>query len=75
MDHVKYYDCYGNFILVKILKEGLTSSDLFVHCIKKGLMIRDCSDFAGLDETFVRFCFMSHEKNVALMDAFREVLS
>ncbi|MCI5952326.1 MAG: aminotransferase class I/II-fold pyridoxal phosphate-dependent enzyme [Anaerostipes sp.] len=75
MDHVRYYDSYGNFILVKILKEGLTSSDLFVHCIKKGLMIRDCSDFAGLDETFVRFCFMSHEKNVALMDAFREVLS
>lgn len=75
MKNVRYYDSYGNFILVKILKPGVSSYDLFVHCIKKGLMIRDCSDFAGLDETFVRFCFMSHEKNVALMDAFSQMLS
>ncbi|MEE1313846.1 MAG: histidinol-phosphate transaminase [Lachnospiraceae bacterium] len=75
MRHVKYYDSYGNFLLVKLLKEGITSYDVFVHCIKKGLMIRDCSDFAGLDETFIRFCFMSHEKNVELMDALKEFLS
>jgi threonine-phosphate decarboxylase len=74
MPNVKYYDSYGNFILVKILKEGLTSYDVFVHCIKKGLMIRDCSDFPGLDDSYIRFCFMEHEKNVELMEALKEFL-
>jgi threonine-phosphate decarboxylase len=72
--NVKYYDSYGNFILVKISKKGITAYDVFVHCIKKGLMIRDCSDFPGLDEHFIRFCFMEHEKNVELMEALKEIL-
>lgn len=72
---VKYYDSYSNFILVKILNENITSYDVFVHCIKKGLMIRDCADFAGLDEHYIRFCFMSHEKNKQLMEALKELLA
>ncbi len=75
MKQAKAYDSYGNFILVKILKEGVTSYDLFEACIKKGFMIRDCSDFAGLGDSFVRFCFMEHEKNAALMDVFEEMLA
>ena len=71
---VKYYDSYGNFILVRILKEGISSYDVFEHCIKKGLMIRDCSDFPGLDDHYIRFCFMSHEKNMELIAAFKEIL-
>ena len=75
MPEVTYFDCYGNYILVRIEKEGITSYDAFVHCIKKGLMIRDCSDFVGLDETYIRFCFMNHDKNVALMEALKELLA
>lgn len=75
MKYAKYYDSHGNFILVKILKESVTAYDVFVHCIKKGLMIRDCSDFAGLDDHFIRFCFMSHEDNKRLMDALKEILA
>ncbi|MDO4942176.1 MAG: histidinol-phosphate transaminase [Lachnospiraceae bacterium] len=72
---VKYFDSYGNFILVKILKEEISSYDVFVHCIKKGLMIRDCSDFPGLDDHYIRFCFMNHQKNVELAEALKEILS
>lgn len=35
-DSVKVYKTHANFILVRILKEGVTSYDVFVHCIKKG---------------------------------------
>ena len=69
------YKPYANFILVRILKKGVTSCDVFVHAIKKGLMLRDCSSFPGLeDETFFRFCFMMPEKNDALLDCLREIL-
>lgn len=73
-DSVTVYQPYGNFMLVKILKENVTSQDLFDHCIKKGLMIRDCSTFPFLDNRFIRFCFMKPEENQRLLDAFREIL-
>jgi threonine-phosphate decarboxylase len=73
--NVKVYKPYANFILVRILKEGVTSYDIFVHAIKRGLMLRDCSTFPGLeDETFFRFCFMMPEKNTELLDCLREIL-
>ena len=55
-DSVTVYEASANFILMKIRKPGVTSQDLFDHCIRKGLMIRDCSTFPFLDDHFVRFC-------------------
>lgn len=73
-DSVKVYQPTANFLLVKILREDVTSQDLFDHCIRKGLMIRDCSTFPFLDNHYIRFCIMNPEQNNRLLEAFREVL-
>ena len=73
-DSVKPYRPTANFMLVKLLKEGVDADRLFDHCIRKGLMIRNCSTFPFLNNRFIRFCFMSPDQNDRLMDAFREVL-
>lgn len=73
--NIKVYKPYANFILVRILKKGVTSYDVFAHAIKQGLMLRDCSTFPGLeDETFFRFCFMTPEKNTELLECIKELL-
>jgi threonine-phosphate decarboxylase len=72
--NVKYYSPTANFILVKILKEEVTSMDLFEAAIREGLMIRDCSTFPFLNNKFIRFCFMTPEKNDALLNILLEVL-
>ena len=71
--HVKVYPSCSNFLLVKILREDVTSESVFEHCIRKGLMIRDCSTFPFLDNSFIRFCVMSPEKNDDLMEALKEL--
>ncbi len=72
--NVKYYPPTANFILVKILKEEVTSMDLFEAAIRKGLMIRDCSTFPFLNNKFIRFCFMTPETNDALLNILLEIL-
>lgn len=73
--NIKVYRPHANFILVRILKKGVTSYDVFVHAIRRGLMLRDCSTFPGLeDETFFRFCFMMPEKNTELLECLKEIL-
>ena len=63
----KVYEPSGNFILVRILKDDLTSQDLFDLAIRERMMIRDCSTFPFLDNKYVRFCFMNPEDNDKLL--------
>ena len=72
--NVKYFPPTANFILIKILKEEVTSMDLFEAAIRKGLMIRDCSTFPFLNNKFIRFCFMTPECNDALLEVILELL-
>ncbi len=67
-DRFKPYYPYGNFILLKILDDSLTSGDLFEKALKKGYMIRNCSSFPYLDNRFIRFCFMNPEDNDKLIE-------
>lgn len=64
----KVYQPSGNFILVKILRDDLTSQDLFDKAIRRKMMIRDCSTFPFLDEKYIRFCIMNPEDNDRLLD-------
>ena len=66
-------DLDANFVLVKILKEGLTSFDVFEKAIHQNLMIRDCSSFESLNGEYVRFCIMNPEDNDRLLDVFRSL--
>lgn len=66
-DHIKCFTPTANFVLIKILKDNITSMDLFEAAIRKGFMIRDCSTFPFLNNKFVRFCFMSPKVNDELI--------
>ena len=72
-DTYKIYPAYANFILLRILKNGLTSYDVFEACIKQGMMIRDCSSFQCLDGEFVRFCIMMPEDNSRLVKVLKSL--
>ena len=71
---VQPYEPSANFMLVKILKEDVDADQLFDHCIRKGLMIRNCSTFPFLSNRYFRFCFMKPEQNDQLLAAIRELL-
>lgn len=70
---LKIYEPYANFILVRLLKEGLTSHQVFEHAIRQGLMIRDCSSFKSLEGEYIRFCIMKPENNARLIQCLKEL--
>ena len=57
------YPSDANFLMMKIREENVTSEDLFLRCIRQGLMIRDCSSFPFLSEKFIRICLLMPEEN------------
>lgn len=71
---IKVFRPEANFVLIKLLKEDQTATDVFEYCIKKGLMIRDCTDYEGLGEKYIRFCFMKPEQNDNIVNTILEVV-
>lgn len=74
-DGLKAYPAHANFVLVRSLRKDVTAADLFDTAIRQGLMIRNCSTFAFLDESYFRFCYMKPEDNDRLISCIREVFS
>ena len=68
----KVYEPSANFLLVRILKDDLTSQDLFDRAIRQKMMIRDCSTFPFLDNKYIRLCFMEPEDNDRLLSCLLE---
>lgn len=56
-----------NFLLVKILDGKITSTILRENLAKSGILIRDCSTFVGLDDTYFRITVRSNEQNNLLV--------
>ncbi len=66
---LKVYPSQANYLLFsceKELKEPLMS---------KGMLIRSCENFEGLDRRYYRVCIMKHQYNCELVAALREVLN
>ena len=65
----KVYESDTVFILVKGMK-GLCEL-----LLKKGILIRGCEDFHGLDDSFYRIAVRCHEDNDRLIETVREVMN
>ncbi len=65
---LKVYESYSNFILCKITSKKFTATELYNKLFKKGLIIRNCSSFEGLNEYFFRVCVLKPEDNKLLIE-------
>ena len=70
---LKPYPPEANFILVK-LETGPSSSKLREDLARKGILIRDCINFAGLKNRFFRVAVRKREENLRLIGSLREAI-
>ncbi|MBR6173868.1 MAG: aminotransferase class I/II-fold pyridoxal phosphate-dependent enzyme [Eubacterium sp.] len=71
---IRLYKPEANFMLVRLLKDGLTSSEVAEHCSKRGIMIRRCDDMRGLSNQYIRFCFMNPRQNDLMVNTILEIV-
>lgn len=68
------YPSVANFLLVKINHAKLTSSLLKMRLIQKRILVRDCVNFRGLGNKFIRIAVRSRNENLRLIEALREAV-
>ena len=64
----------ANFMLVKLLKDDITSADVATHCSQRGIIIRKCDDIKGLSNKYIRFCFMNPKQNDLMVNTILEIV-
>jgi threonine-phosphate decarboxylase len=65
---LKVYPSETNFLLIEIIREDLTSTQLAEGLAKRGFLIRDCEDFDGLNNRFFRVTVRKPEENRKLVE-------
>lgn len=71
LENIKIYKSVANFHMCKSLK--MSSLELQRRINKKGVFIRTCEDFVGLDESYFRVALKKHKDNVLLVEEMSEV--
>jgi len=64
-----------NYLLVKITRPGWTAAALRQAMLAKKIVIRDASNFLGLDERFIRLAVRGREDNRQLLQALEHFLT
>ena len=63
-----------NYLLVKLTRPGLTAAALRERMLAHRIVIRDASNFRGLDERFFRIAVRGREENERLLAALEQCL-
>jgi len=65
-----------NYFLLKLQASArLTASGLNEKLLAKGIMIRTCEDFQGLDESFFRIAIKKKNENKKLVTELKKILT
>ena len=70
---LKIYPSETNFLLIEITQGDLTSTQLNEGPAKKGILIRDCKDFDGLNNRFFRVTVRRPEENRKLIEQIKSL--
>ena len=71
--NMKVYNTDTNFILIKL--ENIKAENLKTELFKEhNILIRDASNFIGLDDKYIRIAIKSHEENEMILKALNKVL-
>lgn len=64
----------ANFILVNVAGSGLTSGELTDLMGRRGILVRDCRGFSGLEGRYIRLAVKTRPENQRLLHSFEDIL-
>jgi histidinol-phosphate aminotransferase len=72
---IRVYPSKANFILINLKGTGKKSKDVAEALLRKGIIVRDCASFYGMDEYHIRVSIGRPEENEKFLETFRGAIS
>ena len=67
---ISFFPSDANFYLIKTVNAPETCR----HLRRKGILVRDCSDFQGLDTSYMRIAVKSHRENTVFIRELKKIV-
>ena len=75
IDGLNVFPSKSNFMLIGIKDTGFTANQLALELMKRGIIVRDCTSFKGLDEYWIRISICTLEEDKKFIEILKEVLN
>ena len=75
IDGLYVFPSKSNFMLINVKETGFTASQLALELMKKGIIVRDCTSFKGLDEYWIRISICTLDEDERFINILKEVLN
>ena len=69
---LKLFPSQAPYVLIQ-LPETIPSGDVWTHFVKEKILIRDCSNFSGLTDRYIRISLKTPEANKMVADKLRTI--
>jgi histidinol-phosphate aminotransferase len=73
-DKLEVYPSKANYLLVGVKKTGMTSKEFAEELLKRGVIVRDCSSFKGLDDYWVRVSVGTMEEDARFIEIMEDLV-
>jgi len=67
------FSCFNSLTNFILIKSKIDSKTLQKKLLKKKILVRDCSNFRGLNNKFIRVAIRTHSENVRLIRSLEEI--
>ncbi|WP_296807442.1 histidinol-phosphate transaminase [uncultured Methanobrevibacter sp.] len=74
IDSLNVFPSKSNFILIGVKDTGYTAAEITREFMKRGIIVRDCTSFKGLDEYWIRISICTMEENKRFIEIVHEVV-
>jgi histidinol-phosphate aminotransferase len=75
IDNIRIFPSKSNYLLMDIRKTGINAAQLSKKLLKKGIIVRDCTSFKGLDEYWIRASVGTLEDDEKFVKILKELVS
>ena len=73
-ENLKVYASKANYLLVDIRNTGYNAESFTEELLKRGIIVRNCSSFRGLDEYWIRVSVGTLPEDQKFIDALKEII-
>lgn len=72
--NIEIYYPNANYIFIDLEDSEFSSTKVYEKLAKEGILIRNCSNYVGLDENYIRIAVKSRKDNKKLLDKLKSFL-
>lgn len=73
-DNINVYPSKANYLLVDVRKTGMSSVEFAEELLKRGVIVRDCKSFKGLDDYWIRVSVGTLEEDKKFIEILKSMI-